>query len=67
MGCCKKKIKAGKPVPNFTEVDIRQRMAKCKNCGNNRWNGLRMWCAKHHWYIPKVIRERYRTCFIGGW
>lgn len=65
MGCCRKNKVNGQI--DFIDEDIRLRLAKCRNCINNRWKGMRMWCREHHWYIPRIVKLKYVTCFIGGW
>jgi len=72
MGCCGKKIKniiTGwyNLAIGFTNEDIQKRISICRNCGDNRWKGLRMWCNQCHCYIPAKVRVKKEKCKLDKW
>lgn len=75
MGCCGKSIQKVKSIAvGYTNLALRKatseakrRLIICRNCGSNRWRGLRMWCEECHCYIPAKVRVPEEKCKLGKW
>ena len=72
MTCCGKKIK--NIVTGWTNLArrktndlIKARLKACRNCGSNRWKGMRMWCKECGCYIPAKVRVPDEKCKLGKW
>lgn len=72
MGCCGKKVRNivvgyASLVSRKPNDEAKRRLAICRNCGSNRWKGLRMWCRECFCYIPAKVRVTEEKCRLGKW
>ena len=72
MPCCGKTVENVKHIATGwtnlargkTNDQIKEKLRICRNCGSNRWKGMRNWCGECGCYIPALVRSK-KPCKLG--
>jgi len=75
MGCCGKTITKAKRIAigwtnlarGKTNDQVKARLRICRNCGSNRWMGIRGICAKCKCPIQAKVRVPDEKCDLDKW
>ena len=75
MGCCGKTVKKAKHIATGwanlargkTNDQIKARLKACRNCGSNRYLGIRGICAECKCPIQAKARSPEAECDLNKW